>query len=246
MGAANVGAAFVVGKDLSHSAKLVLLRMALVSLDADKPPRYFAGWELLALSLGYDVPPSTDTSPAAKKSRDGIRRNVRRAVKELEASGLISSPWGIESRARVGRRAEYHLHLDALARVTSPTTLTVSPNELEGDVSDHPEGDVSDHPGGWSEVVVEGDVSDHPKEKQEPVPGARSGTIPSLVGNVTSARETASTADDEEYAEARTFLITQGPTIHDLVNEVMATHGIDRREAVIEVARTLRKKGTAA
>jgi len=245
MGASNVGAAFIVGKDLSHSAKLVLLRMALVSLDSDKPPRYFAGWELLALSLGYDVPPPTDSSPAAKKSRDGIRRNVRRAVKELEASGLISSPWGIESRARVGRRAEYHLHLDALSRVTSPTTLTVTPKGGEGDASDHPEGDASDHPGGWSEVVVEGDASDHPKEEEEPVLGARSGTIPSLVGNVTSAREKSRTTDDEYDAAVRE-LIPHGHTVHDLVNQAMATHNLDRREAVIEVARTLRKKGTAA
>jgi|GEM_PF-3519729 len=243
MGASNVDAAFVLGNSLklSHSAKIVLLRMANTSLDKDKPPRYFAGWELLALALGYDVPPKTDSSEAARKVREGIRRNVRRATRELEDAGLITSPWGVDTRARIGRKAEYHLHLDVFGRVTSPTTLPGN----EGDAPDHPEGDASDHPGGWSEVVGEGDASDLPKENEEPGSGARSGTIPSLGGNVTSAHEPQTTTDDE-YAAARKYLIPRGPEIYAHITAAMQTHNLEHRDAVIYVARTLRKKGNAA
>nr|WP_146177743.1 hypothetical protein [Sphaerisporangium cinnabarinum] len=251
MGASNASAAFIVGSDLPHVQKIVLIRMALVTLDADQPPRYFAGWELLALALGYDVPPTTDQSPEAKSRRHTARTNVRRALAELKRKGLITS----HGFARQGRNAEYHLHLlrtasSGASREVTTTSLDTPraepPTPSEGGGGDLPEGGGGDLPPGRSPRPREGGSHDLPKEEEEPVLGARSGTIPALAGNVTSARETTSTADDEEYAKARTLLISQGPTIHDRILHVMQTQNLSRRDAVIEVARSLRTKEGAA
>jgi len=133
MGAANVAAALVVGKALPPSTKLILVRMALVSLDADKPPRYFAGWELLAETLGRDVPPADLADKAVTTRRRNQQTDVARHVKALRKAGLIEQV-GI---ARTGRNAEYWLRLDHVI-ATSPTAGLVTAGLVpERDQPDH-------------------------------------------------------------------------------------------------------------
>jgi hypothetical protein len=64
----------------THAARVVLGYMALVALDDDKDPTYFAGNGPLALALGYRDP----TSAAAQRA-------VERALAELEAVGIVTT-----------------------------------------------------------------------------------------------------------------------------------------------------------
>jgi hypothetical protein len=57
----------------------VLVVMSVTSKDTDTPPVYFAGWDHLAMSLGYL------TDPAAPSAR----RAVGRALVDLESRGLV-------------------------------------------------------------------------------------------------------------------------------------------------------------
>ena len=54
MGAQNVARVFVHWPHLGHREARLLLYMANVSLDADRPPVYFGGWEAAARALGLD------------------------------------------------------------------------------------------------------------------------------------------------------------------------------------------------
>lgn len=102
MGYYNAGAALG-ARHLRPTAKLVLVTMAWFSMDeqaqtAVPPCRYWAGWEQLALVLGYDK-----YGPTAERA-------VARAVAELVAAGYIVP---LHSAA-TGTRQEYQLRLDQL------------------------------------------------------------------------------------------------------------------------------------
>lgn len=114
MGAHNVALALHAGRALPHPAKLVLVRMALVARDHDRPPRYFGGWESLADTLGYDVPPSTPGDKDATRRRATARTLVSRQVRTLVEAGLVTRAG---ERPHPGRRAEYALRL---SRVVDP------------------------------------------------------------------------------------------------------------------------------
>ena len=94
MGHQNVARALIA--DCGKPAKLVLVTMALHSLDpgpkTTDPLHYYAGWPLLAISLGY---PSYDKT---------AERAVARAVQELVDSKWITV---VDRTARGGR--VYHL-----------------------------------------------------------------------------------------------------------------------------------------
>lgn len=62
----------------SHAARVVLLVIATTAVDTDKRPSYFAGWEPLALALGYGQPLG-----------ETARRAVTRAVTELTDAGFV-------------------------------------------------------------------------------------------------------------------------------------------------------------
>jgi len=79
----------------SNTAFRVLVIMAKVAHDDE--PKYWGGWELLALNLGYD--PS---------DRNG-QRVVARAIAVLIDDGLIKP-----TVDRYGRRVVYELHLPRL------------------------------------------------------------------------------------------------------------------------------------
>lgn len=113
MGAANIALAFMYWGHLGDRPFRVLTRMALISLDKDEPPKYFAGREDLAFALGREVPPEPDAhdeSPeaqAARRERTSIFEIVRKAVKVLTDEGVIVS----SGDARFNRQATYSLHL---------------------------------------------------------------------------------------------------------------------------------------
>lgn len=67
--------------DLTDRARVVLAAMASVAHDQDDQPVYFAGWEPLALALGYaDPQPNSDA-----------QRAVTRALRCLTDAGLIDA-----------------------------------------------------------------------------------------------------------------------------------------------------------
>lgn len=59
------------------AARLILVRMAHTALDADDWPVYFAGWDTLALALGYE------------KYDHAAEIAVGRAIRQLTDAGLI-------------------------------------------------------------------------------------------------------------------------------------------------------------
>ncbi|GAA1786221.1 hypothetical protein GCM10009735_16820 [Actinomadura chokoriensis] len=121
MGAGNAKAAMHMWRNLSHASMRAFVHMALVSLDDDLPPVYFAGREALAMALGRTIPPEDD-DPAVIRERRAAFRVVDRALKDLTDAGAIEL---VRASAPGGRNARYALNL------TGPrTTVTV-------DRSDH-------------------------------------------------------------------------------------------------------------
>lgn len=107
MGAGNVKLVFACWGELAHAPFRALAYMALVSKDDDRPPRYWAGREGLALALGRIVPPRNDRDPDATRERRAAFRAVDRAVAELTKAGAIETT----EEARHYRNATYALHL---------------------------------------------------------------------------------------------------------------------------------------
>ena len=67
--------------DLSHPARVVLVRMCLQAKDTDPEPVYFAGWQPLAMALGY---PDISSGGAGERA-------VSRAINELTKAALVSA-----------------------------------------------------------------------------------------------------------------------------------------------------------
>jgi hypothetical protein len=87
--------------------------MALVTLDDDVVPLYWAGWERLAACLGRIVPddPSrddtSDDAAAARRSRRAAEKAVEDAVRTLRRAGAVA----VVRAAGNHRAAEYSLDL---------------------------------------------------------------------------------------------------------------------------------------
>ena len=98
------------GRDLTHNALRVLLRMAHSALDkprGDQPAAvYWGGWESLALACGYAVPDEDGTDETRKLRRTAHER-ARAAVAELVARGIVKR----EGTAGRGQRQRYRLLL---------------------------------------------------------------------------------------------------------------------------------------
>ena len=233
MGASLIAEAIVVGKDLSHSAKLGLIRMALSAKDNDSNPAYWAGWEPLALTLGYDLPDRND--PEAEKRRRSIRRNVSRAVKEITTAGLIRVPDG--HRAQIGTRQRYLLTFTK--RVTSPTTLSAKAPRERANPATTLLVDVSDHPGGWSESSQRVTSLTTPRSSEDEYSGASRGELPTP--EVPHQRATPLGRDDE-YEAAHKTLMAHGPRAHDLVAQILATYpDTSTRDAAVQAAQILKE-----
>ena len=82
--------------ELTPRAHLVLAKMAEVAHDSDDPPLYWGGWELLALTLGYEG------------LTEAGHRAVTRVVRELRDAKKIS----VHTLPNDGVRARYALHLE--------------------------------------------------------------------------------------------------------------------------------------
>ncbi|MEA5453589.1 hypothetical protein SPF06_02530 [Sinomonas sp. JGH33] len=98
MGSGNVKKVFDDWSHLGHREKILLVYMALVSLDKDQPPVYWGGWEQAARAMGLD--------PGGKAGN--AKKLIQRAIAELRNAGAVVS----DGRARIGHRARYALALD--------------------------------------------------------------------------------------------------------------------------------------
>lgn len=93
MGYSVAREAACVGPGIGLAARVVLLAMSNIALDAPsngRPPRvYWGGWKPLAIALGGALPPDTDRSAEATRLRRNLRARVEKAVRELRTAGLI-------------------------------------------------------------------------------------------------------------------------------------------------------------
>jgi len=143
MGSSNATQALMY-PGISHRAKLVLVRMALVAMDDDEPPRYFAGWELLALTLGYDFPSRRSRmSSDDRKRREVVRKYVQTVMRELKDARVVALTG---TPAREGWQQEYHLYLNP----SSP-----APAKVRG-LTNPPEGGLTNPSGGGSDKSERG------------------------------------------------------------------------------------------
>lgn len=116
MGSTLVGLVFANHATLPPRSYIVLLRMAHTALDrpstrSDREPNiYFAGWELLALCLGYDVPDADPNDEKVTRTRDVAYQAVKRALRPLVSRGLIE-PLVPAKDVHTGTRQNYRLHL---------------------------------------------------------------------------------------------------------------------------------------
>ena len=96
---------------LNGNAYKVLMYMALLALDepnANGHPAnlYYAGWEPLALALGYKLPiGGDDTSKQRRRKQYGL---VKRALADLRRDGVVEA---LEDHPRTGLRQTYRLNL---------------------------------------------------------------------------------------------------------------------------------------
>lgn len=100
---------------LRPNEKILLLYMALVSLDQDSPPRYFGAREESAFALGRLVPDAPDSSAVADEEfkrvedeRKAAFAAVRSAIDGLVKIGAVDRV----RHANGARRAEFALRLD--------------------------------------------------------------------------------------------------------------------------------------
>ena len=108
MGATNVAQVYTHWTHLGHREARLLAYLALVSLDAGRPPVYFGGWADAARAIGLDP----EGNPAS------ARKNVRQAFQRLAQTGALVS----SGKAHSGRRAEYALTLDPARSVVATGT----------------------------------------------------------------------------------------------------------------------------
>lgn len=115
--------------DLDGRATRVLVRMTLSAKDTDPQPVYWAGWEPLAVALGYDIPTGDDEESQAR--RRVLQEFVRRAVAPLTLAGILT----VAKRAAPVRNTRYDIHLGIAADEATPH-LHGGPSE---DATPHPE-----------------------------------------------------------------------------------------------------------
>lgn len=95
MGAGNAMQVYKHWNHLSHRAHRLLAYMALRTLDAHDPPKYWAGRDSLAEALGYDMPQAPeedDTTPEAeamRKARATGHNAVNKVTRELVQEGAL-------------------------------------------------------------------------------------------------------------------------------------------------------------
>ena len=114
----------------------VLTYMALVSLDDDREPSYWGGWESLALAAGRLVPPRSD-DPDTVRVRRAALKAVNGALRLLVERGALR----VVRPAAPGRNTTYGLTLTASTvhggrepnGAPSPGTVPADPSTVTGD-----------------------------------------------------------------------------------------------------------------
>jgi len=85
----------------------VLSTMAFSSMDHDRPPVYFGGWEFLADRSGRPVPERDDDDLDVSKTRRSIKRAIMAAIKILKDLRIVV----VLSSGKAGQNARYALML---------------------------------------------------------------------------------------------------------------------------------------
>jgi hypothetical protein len=97
--------------DLPGNSYKVLMVMAMTAMDKDEKPRYFGGWERLAVIAlrRRSWPNHEDHSPEAEREREAGRKRVAEAVRDLIKAQAIKTKTPAVKQIL---RAEYWLTLD--------------------------------------------------------------------------------------------------------------------------------------
>jgi len=107
VGAGNVKLVYARWYQLPDLPFRVLVYMALRSMDTDKPPLYWGGWEELALAAGRLVPDRDDDDKEVIRVRRAAAKSVDSVTSTLVARGAIR----VRKGAAPGRNARYELTL---------------------------------------------------------------------------------------------------------------------------------------
>jgi hypothetical protein len=139
MGAGSVALVYARWAHLPDRPFRLLVYMALVTLDDDDPPRYWAGRELLAAALGRIVPGEPDPADKTPRAEEFRRMRaadfqaVKNALRPLFNAGVVV----VDATPGPRRNAVYRLTLGVSTGKVSPTeqgrpglpTGKVSPTE---------------------------------------------------------------------------------------------------------------------
>lgn len=188
MGIENVKLVYGQWTHLPDRAFRLLVFMAMVSMDNDRPPTFWGGREQLAYALGRmtpDEPAPTDMSARAesyRKARAADFQAVKVALNALTKAGVAV----LENRPRPGKNAIYSLHLGALMGKAQPTE--------QGRTS---------LPTGKAQPTGTG--YDQPTPEEEPLRGSKSEDQLGLSQGAKSPLVTTPPATDLDYAAAHDF-----------------------------------------
>lgn len=164
MGAGNVGKVYGQWSGLEHRPFRALAYMALVSLDRDNPPKYWAGRDDLATALGYPMPEEPaddDQSQEAAVARE-VRARGHNAVKKVTGD-LVKQ--GALLRMRQGNFRS-HAVFALLFPATEGTFQGLPTETVEGTSQGSPRGPLRG-PVGDPSRVLEGTPQGSPKEYEE-------------------------------------------------------------------------------
>lgn len=159
--------AMVHGAHLPARPYKVLLRMCWQALDrdsGDRPARlYFAGWEPLALAMGYDPSPA---------GRESAKTNVRRAVRDLTRDGFIEA---------VGGHAGFGVRQTYLVRVGLTEGGSIQPPNRGADLTPLRGADSAPQQGGQIDPAWGADLTPPRKEEEPQKEPDQDATSPSVV-----------------------------------------------------------------
>lgn len=138
MGAGNVSLAYICWAKLPDRAFRLLTYMALVSMDTDRPPRFWGGYPALARAVGRNTPDvlGGNATDAEKKARTADFEAVRIGMRVLLKNEAIA----LDEAPAPGRNPVYRLNLLVNAQGSAWATPQGSPVEHPRDGLSTPQG----------------------------------------------------------------------------------------------------------
>lgn len=103
MGASNVAQVLSHHADLPDAPFRVVVQMALLALDKERPPKYWGGRDHLVRAMGRGEDPS-----------EADYRALKRAIQVLTRRGVVA----VDKHAGPGHSTVYSLHLGPVTGVT--------------------------------------------------------------------------------------------------------------------------------